>query len=489
MIRVRFAPSPTGLVHVGNARTAIFNYLYAKKNNGKFIIRIEDTDRERSKRKYEDNLLKDLEWLGMKWDEGPVKGGETGPYRQSERSGHYKKYIKQLITDGNAYYCFCSVEELEKEKKLAKDKGENIIYSGKCRKLNPEESQKRVNNGEEAAVRFRAPYSETVSFKDLVRSNVSFESDLIGDMIIVRSNGMPAYNFAVVIDDFLMKIDMVIRGEDHLSNTFKQILLFKALNFNIPRFAHLSMVMGEDNTKLSKRHGSVSINEFRKKGYLPEALFNYLSLLGWSPGDNREIFTKDELVSVFDLKNVSKSSAIFDYQKLKWINREHIRKLDNMELGEIIAPFLEEKDISFKREPEILEWIGQSAKVLSNYEYTLDEISSGFNRFFSSDFEETIIASLKNSQSALKVLNSLYGEIEWINSPVSFEDILSGIKKIQEDTGIKGRDLYHPIRLALTGKESGIELKDFIPVIENGSVLDLDPEIINIKQRLGKIVK
>ncbi|MEN8153405.1 MAG: glutamate--tRNA ligase [Acidobacteriota bacterium] len=489
MKRVRFAPSPTGFIHVGNARTAVFNYLYSKKNNGKFILRIEDTDLERSKKEYEDNLIKDLEWLGLEWDEGPVKGGDTGPYRQSERNVYYDKYKEQLIESGKAYYCFCSVEELEKEKTEAKAKGENIIYSGKCRDLDPEESKKRVKNGEKASVRFRAPKGKTISFNDLVRDDVSFESDLIGDMIIVRSNGIPAYNFAVVIDDFLMKIDMVIRGEDHLSNTFKQVLLFNALDFQTPGFAHLSMVMGEDSTKLSKRHGSVSISEFRKNGYLPEALFNYLSLLGWSPGDNREIFLKKELVSAFNIKKVSKSSAIFDYQKLKWINREHIRKMSKKELGLLVAPFLEEKGISFKKEPEIMEWIGQAAGVLSNYEYTLEDISSGFSQFSTTEFSKEVNDGLKRSDSAMTVLKLLYSEIENISSPVSFEVVLNGLKKIQEKSGIKGKELYHPIRLALTGKDKGIELKDFIPVVEEGSVREIKPPIINMKERIGKIIK
>ncbi len=484
MTRVRFAPSPTGFVHVGNARTAIFNFLFAKKGNGQYILRIEDTDKERSRRDYETQLIKDLKWLGIKWDEYPDSGGKYGPYRQSERLTLYKEHYLKLIEGDKAYYCFCTEEELEAEKNIAKEKGENLIYSGKCSGLDPELSKERVKNGEKAAIRFRTPIGNDIRFNDMVRGEVSMDPSLIGDMIIVRSNGIPAYNFAVVIDDHMMEIDFVIRGEDHLSNTFRQVLLYDAFGFAIPEFAHLSMVMGEDNAKLSKRHGSVSIGEFREKGYLPEALFNYLALLGWSPGNNQEIFQKGELINSFDIKRVTKSSAIFDYTKLNWVNREHIRLLESAELAKRISPFLKKEGFSCENTPTAHDWVGNTSRVLSNYEHTLEGIAFLFEQFYSDNITLKMKKDLLGSESSRTVLSSLYESLTVLESPVSFEKTLEIIKEIQKKTGIKGKELYHPIRLALTGKESGIELKDLIPVIEEGSVLSTNPRISNMKERL-----
>jgi len=288
--RLRFAPSPTGYVHVGNARTALFNFLYAAKTGGALVLRIEDTDVERSKREYEENLIKDLQWLGIDWHEGPDKGGDFGPYRQSERTETYRNYGQQLIDAGHAYYCFCTPDELNKAKENAQEQGLQQEYSGKCRKIPIAEAQKRVQNGESAAIRFKVPENTEITFYDLVREKVTFDSNLISDPIILRSSGMPAYNFSVVIDDYLMKINLVIRGEDHLSNTARQVLFYRALGFDLPKFAHLSMVMGSDNTKLSKRHGSTSLIQFREEGYLPEALLNYLALLGWSRQAGTKLF-------------------------------------------------------------------------------------------------------------------------------------------------------------------------------------------------------
>jgi len=301
MIRLRFAPSPTGFVHVGNARTALFNYLHARRKGGSLVLRIEDTDVERSRQEYEENLIRDMKWLGIQWDEGPDCGGIFAPYRQSQRSEIYREQARSLINNGHAYYCFCSTEDLQKEKEEAIQKDGASGYSGKCRKLDIRESIQRVERGEAAAVRFKIPQDKTIAFFDLVRDKVEFDSNLLSDPVILRSTGIPAYNFSVVIDDHLMEIDVVIRGEDHISNTARQILLYEALGFKIPQFAHLSMVMGEDNTKLSKRHGSTSLQQFREQGYLAQALFNYLALLGWSPGSGSPILTHAQLVASFTL--------------------------------------------------------------------------------------------------------------------------------------------------------------------------------------------
>jgi glutamyl-tRNA synthetase len=484
MIRLRFAPSPTGFVHVGNARTALFNFLHARRKQGKLVLRIEDTDVERSKKEYEENLIRDLNWLGIEWDEGPDRGGEYAPYRQSERTGTYGKFAQQLIDSGHGYYCFCSPGDLKKEK----DQGAEG-YSGKCRDLDIEESKKRIQNGEEAAIRLKIPADTEIVFFDLVRDKVAFDSNLLPDPVIVRSNGMPAYNFSVVIDDHLMAIDVVIRGEDHISNTARQLVLYDALGFNRPKFAHLSMVMGEDNTKLSKRHGSTSILQFREEGYLPEALFNYLALLGWSPGGNTsEVMTKTQLLDTFNIKKVSKSAAIFDYQKLKWLNREHIRLVEEGRLAEMMAPFLRGAGFGFEENAQTMAWIAAAARVLSNYNYLLSEIAEDFKQFTALDISKTTLDSIKNSEKPAKVIEILAAEIEKLDSPVEFARIGEITKKIQTGEGIKGKELYHPIRLALTGKESGIELKDFIPLIERGSVLAVTPSVLGIGERL-KIVR
>lgn len=484
MVRVRFAPSPTGFVHVGNARTALFNFLHARNRGGVSILRIEDTDLERSRKEYEENLIAELKWLGIEWDEGPHVGGNYGPYRQSERSEIYKQYAQRLIDENNAYYCFCTPDELELEKQDLLHVENPADYLHKCRKLDMSESRRRIAAGDTPAVRFKVPKNETVSFADLVRGEVSFASNLLNDPVILRSSGVPAYNFSVVVDDILMKIDLVIRGEDHLSNTARQVLIYKALNQPTPLFAHLSMVMGPDNTKLSKRHGSISVAQFREQGYLPAALLNYLSLLGWSPGDDKQVLTKEELIKNFNLEKVSKSAAVFDYQKLKWINREHIRLLDDRELGEILSPFMKQTGFAFEENESILAWIGKAAKVLANYHYLLTKIAGAFMEFSTCDFSPEIIERIKNSAASYQVISALFAGVTRMDSPVAFAAVAEITKKIQQETGIKGKELYHPIRVALTGKESGIELADFIPIIENGATLDISPAVKNMKSRL-----
>ncbi len=481
MSRFRFAPSPTGLVHVGNLRTALFNYLLSKKDDNKMILRIEDTDEERSTREFEDGLILDLNWAGIDWDEGPDKGGDFAPYRQSERKETYQKYSQDLIKTGNAYYCFCSKEsndDIENKNKTG--------YSGKCRTLDTKESIERVNNGEEATIRFKIPENKTVRFKDIVRKKVEFDTNLLTDPIIVRSTGVPAYNFSVVVDDHLMAIDVVIRGEDHLSNTARQVLIYEALNVEIPQFAHLSMVMGADNTKLSKRHGSVSVSEFKKNGYLSIALFNYLALLGWSGKNNKEVFTREELIKEFSLENVSKSAAVFDYQKLKWFNREHIRLLNPKELWEILELFLDAENIIIDKSEESINWVGKTAKILSNYDQLLTEIASAFSQFsiFEIDKDHLEFVNIKESK---EVILSFYDEIKELQSPISIDEVGEIIKKIQTELGIKGKALYHPIRVALTGQDKGIELHDLIPTIEIGSQLNISPKVLNMKERIQKL--
>ncbi len=300
-MRVRFAPSPTGHLHVGNVRTALFNWLLARGHDGAFILRIEDTDVERSRAESDAMILEDLRWLGLDWDEGPEVGGPVGPYRSSERLEKYQSRARVLIEEGRAYYCFCTPEQLEAERKEALANNLPAKYSGRCAQLDPAESKRRVQAGERAAVRFRTPENREIEFNDLVRGDIRFHTDVIGDQVLLRSDGHPAYNFAVVVDDGLMGITHVVRGEDHISNTPRQILIYEALGLTVPAFGHVAMVLGPDHTKLSKRHGAVSVDEFREKGYLPEALLNYLALLSWSPGENQEILPIAEMAKRFSL--------------------------------------------------------------------------------------------------------------------------------------------------------------------------------------------
>ncbi len=323
-VRVRFAPSPTGYVHVGNARTALFNWLFARRHGGAFVLRIEDTDVERSEERYEQQLLDDLKWLGLDWDEGPDKGGPFGPYRQSERTAFYEKHSTQLIDQGHAYFCFCSPEQLEAERQQALKAGLQPKYSGRCRARPREEAKCKVEEGEPAAVRLKIT-GETFVWNDLVHGLVSFASDVIGDFILVRSDGHPAYNYAVVVDDHLMRITHVIRGDDHISNTPRQLAVYQAFGWEPPAFAHLSTILGPDRTRLSKRHGATSVQNFREQGILPEALRNYLLLLGWSAQDGKtEILSTQDMIAQFSLDRINKSPAVFDSDKLDWMNRLYL---------------------------------------------------------------------------------------------------------------------------------------------------------------------
>src|SRR3954463_6654967 len=347
-MRVRFAPSPTGHLHVGNARTALFNWLLAHGKDGTFILRIEDTDIERSTKESEVGILEDLRWLGLDWDEGPDVGGVHGPYRQSERLHLYASYANELLNGGNAYYCFCSPAKLEEERKADLAASRPPKYRGTCRGIAPDAARARMDAGERPVIRFKVPEVGDVTFRDLVRGDVTFNSDVIGDPVLVRSDGRPAYNFAVVVDDALMEITHVIRGEDHISNTPRQVLLYRALSFTPPQFAHLSMVLGPDHTPLSKRHGATSVSEFRARGYLPEALTNYLALIGWSPrsgggeveGDG-ELMPIDEMSRRFALEDVGHSAGVFDPEKLAWMNRHYMKGAASSRLAAEAARFFQ----------------------------------------------------------------------------------------------------------------------------------------------------
>jgi len=360
-VRVRIAPSPTGFLHVGTARTTLFNFLYAKANKGKFILRIEDTDKERSEKKYEEDILESLKWLSIEWDEGPDKG-KLGPYNQSLRGKIYKKYIKKLIDEKKAYYCFCSQEELKAHKDYLMSIGQAPRYSNKCRDLSKEEIEKNIKEGKSYIIRFKSPVKK-IAFEDSIRGKVEFDSNLIGDFSIAKDEETPLYNLAVVIDDFEMKITHVIRGEDHLPNTPKQILLFEALDLPLPKFAHLPLILAPDKTKLSKRHGSVSVAEYRKAGYLSEALINFMAFLGWNPGNDKEIYSLNSLIREFSLDKCQKGGAVFNINRLDWINGFYIRQKPTEELTELCLPYLSSFIEEVKNNSKKVEKTGSSKEL------------------------------------------------------------------------------------------------------------------------------
>ena len=467
MVRVRFAPSPTGYLHLGNARTALFNYIFAKHNNGKLVLRIEDTDRERSKKEYEDMLIDDLKWLGIEWDEGIDKGGEYAPYRQSERTEIYKKYIEKLKETGHIYKCYCTPEELEEERKKALAEGRPPRYSGKCRDLTKEEQEKLEREGKNYVWRFRVPDGESIIFEDLIKGIVEINVDEFGDFVIVRSDGSPVYNFVVVIDDALMKITHVIRGEDHLSNTPKQILIYRALDFEVPKFAHLPIILGEDRSKLSKRHGAVSVRAFREDGYISEAMFNGLALLGWHPKGDNEVLSKEEIIREFDIKDIHNAPAVFDRAKLKWLNGVYIReKLDLEDLTKRAIPFFEK--FGYKGD---FEYYKKVMEVIRDSLETLNDIKERAFPFFVEDYEiEDDGKEFIQSETGKSVLKLFYEKVK-NRENLDRNEFKKITKEIQKELKVKGKNLFMPIRVALTGKTSGVDMALLVEVIGKEKVL------------------
>ena len=490
-VRVRFAPSPTGLLHVGNARTALFNWLFARQKKGNFVLRIEDTDIERSAAEYEEKLKQNLLWLGLDWDEGPDVGGAFGPYKQSQRLETYRFYTQELLKGGKAYYCFCLPEDLEKERKEAQAKNGMAIYSGKCRKISQDEAFGRVEEGEKAAVRLRTPDQGELTFHDLVRGELKFDLRLTGDSIIIRSSGLPAYNFAVVVDDALMNITHVVRGEDHISNTPRQILLYQALSFDLPEFAHLSLVMGKDNTRLSKRHGATSVKQFQQDGILPSALFNYLALLGWAPPDDQEVLSPRELIDLFKLEKVSRSAAIFDYDKLYWINRQQAKRLSAQEKAEMAYPYLKKaKILPDHMSKAHWDWLGKVVEVFIERVDRFSDLPSRVNLlfdFFPQEIEAETMHDLE-ADCAKEVINRFGKKIKDVKN-FDYAQFVAITQEIIQETGCKGRDLYHPLRIALTAKGSGLDLDKFIPLVEEGAELDLPRVIKNCSQRVAEMLE
>ncbi len=474
-MRVRFAPSPTGHLHVGNARTALFNYLMARGSGGAFILRIEDTDVERSTRESEAAILEDLRWMGLRWDEGPDVGGPHAPYRQSERVGLYRDVAAKLVAEGQAYHCFCSPERLDADRQAALAAGLPPKYPGTCRAIAERTARDRIARGERAVVRFSVPEDRNVVFTDLVRGPVTFHTSVIGDPVLVRSDGHPAYNFAVVIDDASMEVTHVVRGEDHISNTPRQILIYEALGFTPPAFAHLALVMGPDHSPLSKRHGATSVAEFRAKGYLPEALVNYLALIGWSPGGDDELLPVEELARRFSIGDVGHSAGVFDEEKLAWVDRHYLRTADPARVAELSLGYFTRDGLASDPGPAGLEYLAAVLPMATSSVDRLDEIPSRLAFLFAFDPARAVadpeVAGVLAQEGAREVVECLARELSRGPRLVDRDRFRAVVGAVKQQTGQKAKGLFHPIRVALTGASGGPELDLAVPAIDRGAEL------------------
>ncbi|NMB26470.1 MAG: glutamate--tRNA ligase [Tissierellia bacterium] len=480
-VRVRFAPSPTGYLHIGGLRTALYNYLFARHNNGKFILRIEDTDRTRFVEGAIESLIESLHWAGIEYDEGVfiedgkiVQKGEYGSYIQSERLDIYKKYVDELIEKGYAYYCFCSKERLDKVREEQKIKGLIPKYDGFCRSLSLEEARERIANGEEYVVRLKLPHNKDIKFHDLVRGDIIINTDDIDDQVLLKSDGYPTYHMAVVVDDHLMDITHIVRGEEWLASTPKHVYLYQVFGWEEPTYVHLPTVLNKERKKLSKRHGDVAVEDFREKGYLPEGLVNYLALVGWSPKDNKEIFSMEELIEEFSFERVSKTGGIFDKDKLDWVNGHHIREYDIDKLTDLSIPYLKDAGyIDDKFVKEKYSWIKAMVQTVMESISYLSEIPEKVEVLFDNKVEledEDALNTLRGEQvpDILNAFKEELNEIEEID-----EEFAKGImKRIQKSTGVKGKNLYMPTRIALTGNNHGPELVNIIYLLGKQNILN-----------------
>jgi glutamyl-tRNA synthetase/nondiscriminating glutamyl-tRNA synthetase len=500
---------------VGNARTALFNWLFARQRGGVMALRIEDTDIERSEARFEDQLIGDLKWLGLDWDEGPDVGGPYGPYRQSDRLVIYQEHAERLLTEGKAYLCFCSEEDLQKERERAMAEHLPPIYSGKCRSIELGEAKRRRAGGESCAIRLRIP-EHPIRFHDIVHGEVEFSNEVVSDPIIVRSSGMPVYNYVVVIDDALMKITHVIRGDDHLSNTPKQVALYEALGWPVPEFAHLSTILGGDRERLSKRHGATSIASFRDMGVLPEALDNYLALLGWAPsGGTREIFSREELVKEFSLARVTPSPAVFDMEKLYWLNRHSIKQASTERIDRLALPYYTRalgnemaganmagaamaKDSGgrtiddYPWAPDVINWFSSVTRLLVPSVDRLDQLPDRASFIFHYDAQAALAApdnretlAWTNTDAVIARFTVKILEDESARSAhLTAECFKHLVNEVKAETGAKGKELFHPIRLLVTGSHSGPEFDRLIPILEEGSRLALPKHVLSTWERV-----
>lgn len=472
-VRVRFAPSPTGYLHVGGARTALYNYLYAKHTGGQFILRVEDTDEARSTEESLRMQIDDLHWLGLHWDEGPdpkslIDVGPYGPYRQSRRLDIYKEHAHRLIDEGQAYYCFMSDDEIEVQRKEAQRLGKPPQVNSPYRDWPLAKAKERLDKGDKAVVRFKVMEKRDYLLNDLVRGEVKFPSDMVGDFVLLRSSGMPVYNFCCVVDDALMKITHVFRAEEHLSNTLRQMMLYEAFHYDMPVFGHLSIILGADRQKLSKRHGATSCHDFNLSGYLPEALNNFVALLGWSSPSAKEIMSMEEMIKDFSYERLHAAAAVFDEQKLQWVNASHLRALDNVELWKRLEPFL--KDMKL---PKDQQWRDMALNAFKTGMTTLKDAEEMFR-----PLQEIAVPISPESKEILEwpstrpVVEAWKQGIEKSSADyLSEEQFLKLQDSIKDTLGAKGKHLFQPIRVAVIGKPQGTELKHLVPLLHKRTLL------------------
>lgn len=475
-VRVRFAPSPTGYLHVGGARSALFNYLFAKKNKGRFILRIEDTDQARSTEESLKMMIQDLTWLGLNWDEGPnaesLKDmGPFGPYKQSERQDIYQKIALELLEAGRAYYCFMTDEEIETQREKLKDSGQHAHIESPYESMSLVEARQRRANGEKAVVRFKTRHlKKDFILNDLIRGEVRFPSDMVGDFVLLRSDGMPVYNFCCVVDDYLMKISHVLRAEEHLPNTLRQLMIYEGMNWVPPLFGHISLVLDEDRQKLSKRKGAVACDQFQKEGYLPEALINYLVLLGWTHPEQKEILTLDEMIQNFSIDRIHPSGAVFDRVKLKWMNAQHLRNLPNQEIYKKIEPYLKEANLDL---PADKNWQMQSVEIFKPYMEVLTDAVALYSPLDDKKYEISSESDETLKLETTKTVLNAWKESVMAHTKENFSEaeFLAIQEQVKNKSGQKGKNLFFPIRIALIGKPHGAELKILVPLMNKTSII------------------
>lgn len=460
-IKVRFAPSPTGPLHIGGARSALFNYLFARHHGADMILRIEDTDLDRSKREYEEEIIDSLHWLGIDWEEGVDVGGEQAPYRQTERLEIYQAYARRLLEAGQAYYCFCSEEELEAERQDLSEKGQMPRYSGKCRKLSQEQIEAKLAQGLVPTLRFIVPGNQIYLLDDLVRGRVSFDSENIGDFIIMKSDGIPTYNYAVVVDDDLMGVTHVIRAEEHLPNTPRQLMLYEALNFKRPEFAHISLILGEDRQKMSKRHGATSIIQYREMGYLPESMFNFLAFMGWSPEGEEVMLSREEIIKCFTLERVSKSPAVFDLDKLNWLNQQYIKKLSLLDLGIAVQPFIKRSKYAARAAQLTPQHLDLFLAAVHERLVCLADIEEHLELFFGEPLYEEAAWPVLQQEHVPVVLKAF---LDVLPEKPGFDELGPMIKTLIKQHKLKPAQVYMPLRCALSGRTHGVDLPYLIAV-------------------------
>lgn len=482
-IRVRFAPSPTGYLHVGGARTALYDYLYAKRTQGTFVLRVEDTDQERSTEESLHLQIQDLQWLGLKWDEGPdpktLKDiGPYGPYRQSQRLEIYHEHIERLLNSGQAFYCFMTDEEHDQLKQQAIDEGQPGQVNSPYRNKPLTDAKKRIQAGEKPVVRFRVPDEAKIyKIQDLVRGEVEFPSTMVGDFVLVRSDGMPVYNFCCVVDDALMKISHVLRAEEHLSNTLRQLMLYEAFDYKIPEFAHVSIILGGDKQKLSKRHGATSIGQYREMGYLPEAMNNFLALLGWSSPSGEEILSMEQMIREFNFDRLNSSPAVFDDVKLKWVNATHLRAFDNKKLWELIQPVLQSANIEV---PSDESWTHKALDLFKSYLETLRDAENLFKpldiKFFEVSEESAETLSWESTPKVIQKWKELITAQE--GDFLTVDQFTQMQNQVKDECGVKGKNLFMPIRVAVIGKPHGAELQTLVPLLKKTDLIQRAEKVL-----------